>query len=63
MARDTFSYPLTLVYVLQAPKLGGTTKDETKALTKSVPLAVIQLGFLEGNKFWLRHAAFYEVQL
>jgi len=43
-------------------KLGGTTTGETKALTKSLPLVVNQLGFPEGNKFVMRCAAFYEVQ-
>ena len=63
MTRNISSYPLTVVYVLQAPEARWYNKDETNALTKSVPLAANRLRFFEGNEFWVRCAAFHEVQL
>ena len=40
---------------------GGVTEAQTKASTESVSLVVNQLGFPEGNKFWLRCAALYAI--
>jgi len=62
MGRNILLHPLTLIYVLQVPQAGGTTEDGTKALTKNCPTRPDQLGFPEGNKFWVRCAAFYAVQ-